>query len=190
MDEMVERIRRYLDAQEETRERVLDASRRVIRNSARAMAALHRKDRETVERTLEEAREGIKILAGVVEEEPRLEDYGPVLSAYREFAEVMIVRMLIEGQELSDPEKLEVPYKPYLTALGDAMGELRRHVLDLIRADKIVEAERMLGRMEDIFALLMEFDYPGSILPEMRHKRDVARRVLEQTRGDITTATR
>ncbi|MEA1905105.1 MAG: haloacid dehalogenase, partial [Candidatus Hadarchaeota archaeon] len=66
----------------------------------------------------------------------------------------------------------------------------RRHVLDLIRADKIVEAEQMLGRMEDIFALLMEFDYPGSILPEMRHKRDVARRVLEQTRGDITTATR
>jgi translin len=190
MDEMVERIRRYLDAQEETRERVLDASRRVIRNSARAMAALHREDRETVERTLEEAREGIKVLAEVVQAEPRLADYGAISAAYREYSEVMLVRALMDGEELPEPEELDVPYKPYLAALADAMGEFRRYVLDLIRADEVEKAEGVLKHMEDIFGFLMGFDYPGSILPEVRHRRDAARRTLERTRGDITTAVR
>lgn len=190
MDELVERIRRYLDAQEETRERVLEASRRVIRNSARAMAALHRGDWETVDRTLEEAREGVKVLAEVVKAEPSLADYGAISAAYREYSEVMLVQALLGGEKLPEPEELEVPYKPYLGALADAMGEFRRYVLDLIRADEVERAEGVLGRMEEIFSLLMEFDYPGSILPELRHRRDVARRVLEQTRGDITAAVR
>lgn len=190
MDEMVERIRRLLDAQEEARERVLGASRRVIRNSARAMAALHREDRETVERTLGEAREEIKVLAEVVQAEPSLADYGAISAAYREYSEVRLVQALMDGRGLPGPEELDVPYKPYLGALADAMGEFRRYVLDLIRADEVKRAEGVLKCMEDIFALLMEFDYPGSILPELRRKRDVARRVLEQTRGDITTAVR
>jgi len=190
MSEMVERIRHYLDAQEEVRERVLEASRKVVRNSARAMAALHRKDQATLERTLEEARGGIKTLSEVVGENPRLEDYGPIPTAYCEFAEVKLVQALANGQELPEPEKLGVPYKPYLAALGDAVGELRRHALDLIRADEVAEAEQALKQMEEIFDLLMEFDYPNSILPGVRHRRDVARRVLENTRGDVTTALR
>jgi len=179
-----------LDAQEEVRERVLEASRRVVRNSARAMAALHRRDQATLEQTLEEARSGVKVLSEVVGENPRLEDYGPISTAYREFAEVKLVQALADGQEFPGPEELGVPYKPYLTALGDAVGELRRHALDLIRADEVAEAEQTLKRMEEIFDLLMEFDYPNSILPGVRHRRDVARRVLENTRGDITTALR
>jgi translin len=188
--EMVERARRYLDAREEVREQVLEASRKVVRNSARAMAALHRKDQPTVQDTLKKAEEGIKLLAEVVERNPYLEAYGPISAAYREFAEVELTRAFVDGQEFPGPEELGVPYKPYLAALGDAVGELRRHALDLIRADEVAEAEQTLKRMEEIFDLLMEFDYPNSILPGVRHKRDVARSILEETRGDVTTALR
>jgi translin len=44
--------------------------------------------------------------------------------------------------------------------------------------------------MEDIYELLMSFDYPDAILPGMRRRQDMVRGVLEKTRGDLTTALR
>ena len=44
--------------------------------------------------------------------------------------------------------------------------------------------------MEEIFELLMEFDYPDAILPGMKRKQDMVRRVIEHTRGDLTIAIR
>jgi len=188
--EIVKRIRRYLDAQEEIRDRVLEISRRTVRNSAQAMAALHRGDEATLRKAMREARREISLLSKMVKKFPHLEDYGPVATAYQEFAEVKLVQALSKGKELPGPEELGIPYKPYLAALADSVGEFRRRVLDLIRTDKVAEAERTLGLMEEIFSMLMEFDYPSSILPGMRHKCDVARRVLEETRSDVTTALR
>jgi translin len=48
----------------------------------------------------------------------------------------------------------------------------------------------MLKLMEQIFELLMEFDYPDAILPGMKRRQDMVRRVLERTRGDLTIALR
>jgi len=44
--------------------------------------------------------------------------------------------------------------------------------------------------MEEIFELLMEFDYPDAILPGMKRRQDMVRRVIERTRGDLTVAIR
>jgi len=188
--EMLERMRKHFDAQGELRERVLDASREVIRASARAIAATHRGDRSSADELLTNARDALTTLTKAVKAEPHLADSGIILMAYQEYGEALVVQALIRDGKLLTPEELSIPYKPYLAALADAAGELRRHTLDLIRADEVDRAEQALKFMEEIFELLMEFDYPDAILPGMKRRQDMVRRVLEKTRGDLTIALR
>ena len=190
MKEMLERMRKHFDAQEKLREEVLDASREVIRASGRATAAVHREEKADAKEMLAKARKTLATLAEAVKAEPHLADSGIIISAYQEYCEAALVQALIWDGKLLTAEELDVSYKPYLAGLADATGELRRHALDLIRSDEVSEAERMLKLMEEILELLMEFDYPDAILPGMRRKQDMARRVVENTRGDLTTAIR
>ncbi len=187
---MLERMRRHFDAQGELRERVLDASREVIRASARAIAATHRGDRSGADELLTKARDALATLTEAVKAEPHLADSGIILAAYQEYGEAKLVQALIRDGKLLTPEELSVPYKPYLAALADAAGELRRHTLDSIRADDVERAEQVLKLMEEIFELLMEFDYSDAILPGMKRRQDMVRRVLERTRDDLTIALR
>lgn len=190
MMEMLKRMRKHFDAQEKLRERVLDASREVIRVSARAIAATHRKDQSSADKLLAKARDIFVTLEEAVKAEPHLANSGIILSAYQEYGEAALVQALISDGKMLTPEELSIPYKPYLAALADAAGELRRYALDSIRADEVERAERALKLMEEIFELLMEFDYPDAILPGMKRKQDMVRRVLEHTRGDLTIAIR
>lgn len=183
-------MRKHFDAQEELREKVLDVSREVIRLSARAIAATHREDQSNADEFLAKARDTLLTLTEAVKAEPRLANSGIILAAYQEYGEATLVRALIRDGKLLTPEELSIPYKPYLAALADAAGELRRHALDSIRADEVERAERALKLMEEIFELLMEFDYPDAILPGMKRKQDMVRRVIEHTRGDLTIAIR
>jgi len=60
--------------------------------------------------------------------------------------------------------------------------------LDLIRKGKPEEGEPYLEAMEEIYHLLMLFDYPDAITGGLRRKSDMARSLLERTRGDLTNA--
>ena len=187
---MLGKMRKHFDAQEKLRERVLDFSRRVIRASARAIAAMHRSDRVSVGRELAEARVALGALTKAVKSNPVWLGSGTVHSAQQEYCEAKLLQGLLEKGKIWTPDELKIPYQPYLAALADTAGELRRHALDSMRADEVAEAERVLKRMEDIHELLMNFDYPDAILPGMKRKQDMVRGVLEKTRGDLTVALR
>ncbi|KXB03754.1 hypothetical protein AKJ45_00700 [candidate division MSBL1 archaeon SCGC-AAA261F19] len=187
---IIEEIRSYLDSQEEAREKILDISHRAIRNSSRAMTVLHRGEGKKVNDILKNIGEDIKALNEIIKSEPQFLDYGALLAAHREYAEVVITRMIINGKELPEPEEIGVLKKAYIQALAESLGELRRRILNLLREDRIGDASEIYERMEETFDSLIEFDYPDSILPGFRHRRDVARRTLEKTRGELTSAAR
>ena len=186
----IERIRGYLDAEEELRERVLEGSRSVVRASARAIVAIHRGDLASAKEMLAQARAGLVKLRKAVKLSPAFIESGLVQSAEQEYCEAALLQWLVERGRLLGPGELKIPYKPYLAALADVGGELRRRALDLIRADDVAGAERALGVMEEIYEVLTSFDYPEAILPGLRRRRDVLRGVLERTRGDLTIAIR
>jgi len=190
LKKIINRMRKHFDAQEELRERMLEFSREVIRASSRAIAAMHRGDSITVRKALSQANSALASLVRAARRDPAWMDSGIVQSAYQEYCEARLVRALLKQGKLLRPEELKVPYKAYLGGLADAAGELRRYVLDSIRADGVDAAERTLKQMEDIYELLMSFDYPDAILPGMRRRQDMVRGVLEKTRGDLTTALR
>jgi translin len=77
-----------------------------------------------------------------------------------------------------------------LNGLGEAVGELRRHVLDVIRHGDLARGEAALERMDDIYCALVTFDYPDALTGGLRRTTDAVRGILERTRGDLTTSQR
>src|SRR5207253_9093670 len=99
-----------------------------------------------------------------------------------------IVFAVIFGQALPGAIVLGVEPAAYLNGLGEAAGEMRRYVLDIIRHGNAERFEYILGVMEDIYSLLVTVDFPDAITDGLRRTTDMVRGVLERTRGDITFA--
>jgi translin len=74
--------------------------------------------------------------------------------------------------------------------LGDGGGEIKRHILDLIRRGMLGEGERYLNIMEELYIGLMLFDYPDAMTHGLRAKTDRLRLLLEISRGELTAAAR
>lgn len=190
MKEPIKKIQNQLDQQENTREKLLDISHRAIRKSSSAMAALHRDDREEFSEDVEEIKENIEKLNDILDSKPEFSGHGALIAAHREFAEVILTRDLMDGEELPDPDEIHVLYKGYVQALAETIGELRRYLLNLLRENEVKKAQKIHDRMEEIFDTLEQFDYPDSILPGIKHRRDGARKTLKRTRSDVTRAIR
>ena len=52
------------------------------------------------------------------------------------------------------------------------------------------KAERLLEAMDDIYSLLVTVDYPDAITNGLRRQTDLARGIIEKTRGDVTVSLR
>jgi translin len=50
--------------------------------------------------------------------------------------------------------------------------------------------ERLLGHMDEIYSVLVTMDYPDAITNGLRRQTDLARGILEKTRGDVTFSLR
>ncbi len=97
---------------------------------------------------------------------------------------------LVGGDRLPRPEDLEVEYAAFLNGMGETVGELRRHVLDVIRHGDVARGEAILQKMDDIYSTLVTFDYPDALTGGLRRTTDSVRGILEKTRGDLTTSLR
>jgi translin len=85
---------------------------------------------------------------------------------------------------------LNVEPAAYLNGLAEAVGEMRRYVLDRLRRGDVATGERLLAVMDDIYSQLITVDFPNAITGGLRRQTDMVRGVLERTRGDLTTAVR
>jgi translin len=76
----------------------------------------------------------------------------------------------------------------YLHGLGEAVGELRRYLLDSLRKGDLSRGEELLSAMDDIYNILVTIDFPDAITGGLRRITDMVRGVLERTRSDLTLA--
>ncbi|MGQ9457707.1 MAG: haloacid dehalogenase [Anaerolineae bacterium] len=190
LEETFEAIRTRLEAKDRAREQALGHSRTLIRHCANAIRAIHRLEWEEAQARLGEARETGHLLSRTVQPYGDLHYAGYTQDAFKELAEAHITYALIRGEPLPRPEDLGVEDAAYLNGLGEATGELRRHVLDLIRRGEIVRAEGLLQVMDEVYAHLITMDFPDAVTGGLRRTTDMVRGVVERTRGDLTTAAR
>lgn len=185
LERVVSKIEEELDEKDQIREVALKSSRAVVRISGSILKCLHRE--EEFDEQLEDLKDEASRLASLLADHPDLAYTGFVESAFQEYSEVEIMLSILEKDDVPTPEELGVESVPYLLALGDTVGELRRFSLDELKRGNVIRANYFLDRMEDLYTALMRFDYPDAIVA-VRRKQDVARSLLEKTRGEVAVA--
>ncbi|GAB4522720.1 MAG: haloacid dehalogenase [Anaerolineales bacterium] len=186
LDAIAETIRQSFDAENAARERALEQARRLTRACALAIRAVHREDVEEAHQILTEARTLSATLTADLQPFPALYYSGYTQDALKEFTEAEVVFALVFDRALPTPEDLHVEPATYLKGLSEAVGELRRRCLDILRGGYSPEVERLLTYMDDIFAVLVTMDYPDAITQGLRRLTDITRSLIERTRGDLT----
>lgn len=185
LEDIAEKIRLYFSAKDVAREKALRLSREIIRYSANAIRAIHRQEEANARQLLDSARALLQELAN-----DDLVHAGFVHDAQKEFAEASITLAIVSGNSLPEPESLEISYPSYLNGMGEAVGELRRYLLDSLRRDDLSRCEELLAIMDDIYATLITMDFPDGITYGLRRTTDAVRGILEKTRGDLTLVLR
>jgi len=189
LDDISDGLRRRFDDRMEARERALPASRKAIRSCANAIRAIHRGEFDVAHRLMDEARAAIDEGLEAVRDHPEIRFAGYLQDAQKEYAEARITEAVVVGAaELPTPEDLSVEDASYLNGMAEAIGEARRHILDLLRHGRVAEGEAILSAMDDMYSVLVTMDYPDAITSNLRRSTDVARSLIEKTRGDLSVA--
>jgi len=186
LDPIMERVREEFAAKNAAREAALPLCRDAIRFSANAIRAAHRAEYDTAEDLAQKARAQLERAAQALEGHPDLFYAGFVHDAQKEYAEAEITIALVAGREFPTPERLQVELPAFLNGMGEAVGELRRHLLDTLRAGDVARCEEWLRAMDDMYAVLVTVDYPDAMTAGLRRTTDNVRGILEKTRGDLT----
>jgi translin len=190
LKEIAEEALEALEARHRVREGALELSRRLIRHSANTIRAIHRGEFEQAREMLDEGREVARQFNADLADEQSIYEAGYVQDALKEYVEASITFALMTRETIPSPGELETDYPAYLKGLAEAMGELRRSILDLIRGGDLERAEELLRIMDDVYGILVTVDYPDAITRGLRRTTDMVRGVLERTRGDLTMAVR
>jgi len=190
IDQIAAEVRRRFAAKHSAREQALPLAREAIRHSANAIRAIHRGDKAVATDQLAQAQRKVQSACDALRAHPDVLFAGFIHDAQKEVAEASLTIALITRQPLPSPEDLNVEDAAYLNGLGEAVGELRRNLLDRLRDGDITGCERLLTVMDDLYAVLVTIDYPDAITGGLRRTTDVTRGILEKTRGDLTVAAR
>lgn len=183
---MLKELKEDLEDAYQKREEVLKKRRGVFPLAQEGVKSLLRGD-------IERGKEKEKELKEIIDEcEKLLQDY-PVLKdkslgkSYQEYVELVLVREFIENG-LKDIPKLNVPIKYFLTGLGDSIGEIKRIGIDELAEGNIERAEEIEKKLESIYEEFNKFRYPNSIVPGLKRKQDIARKVINSLHDSIVSA--
>lgn len=190
LENIANQIREKFDLRTARRDQALTEARQLTRACSLAIRAVHRDDVEVMEGHLSEAHKLADKLRGELANYPDLFYAGYTQDALKEFVEANVTCALIQNQALQTPEELNVEEATFLNGLAEVVGELRRRILDILRSGYSEEAERLLGYMDEIYSVLVTMDYPDAITNGLRRQTDLARGIIEKTRGDVTFSLR
>jgi translin len=184
------KIQEELRKKDEVRGEVQEDMRRATRLSKQAILFVHQGRFGDAEKLLKDAEELLAKLRSVSRDHPDLIYSGLVDAAFEEYAEACTLVKLVKESQFISHEELGVPAVSYVLGLGDVVGELRRRALDSLRKGDVKTAEECLQMMEQIYVELTAMDNAYMLAPGLRRKCDVARHVIEATRGDVTIEAR
>ncbi|MFT3891848.1 MAG: haloacid dehalogenase [Anaerolineales bacterium] len=190
LEDIADRIRQKFDIRTALRDKALAQARQLTRACSLAIRAVHRDDKQQMEFQLAEARTLADTLRDELKGHPELYYAGYTQDSLKEFVEANVTCALIQNHPLQTPEELVVEESTYLNGLAEVVGELRRRTLDILRSGYSTEAERLLSHMDDIYSVLVTIDYPDAITNGLRRQTDLARGIIEKTRGDVTFSLR
>ena len=174
-----------LDKLDRDREEILKISRSIIRDCSIAIKHIHRKEFDQYQEKVNFIVKNHEKLISLVNVNPGL-FYKYLKTPEQEYSEAVSFFSLISKKEFPNPAELKVDPLNFALGLADVIGELRRYALDNIRNSQVHDLNEILENMDEIYTYLFSIDYPSGLIQDLRHKTDVARNIIEKTRGDIS----
>lgn len=186
LKKLLEEIKLDLTQKEKVREEAHESMRKATSLSKQAILLSHQKRLEEAKKQIEKAKIVLTKLKELSKECPATIYGGMFSAALQEFSEACIFVKLVEESQFITPEEIDVPPADYVLGLADVVGEFRRFALDALREGDVTKGEKCLQTMDEIYVELEALDEAYMLVQGLRRKNDVARRIIEATRGDIT----
>jgi len=187
---ILEKIQRELMKKDKVREEIQTDMRRATRLSKQAILFTHQDRFDDAKKLIRAANDLLIKLKKVSRRHPELVYASLVDAAFQEYAEAHMLLRLVEKDQFIAPEEIDVPLISYVLGVADVIGELRRRALDSLRSGEVDTSEKCLQLMEYIYAELIAMDDAYLLIPGLRRKCDVARHLIETTRGEVAIETR
>jgi translin len=187
---ILKEVKEELTQKDELRENAHQNMRKATSLSKQAILLMHQKKHEEARKQIDKAKEIISKLQGLAKEHPGIVYSGMFSAALQEYSEANILLRLIQESRFVTPDEVNVPAVDYVLGLADVIGEYRRLALDALREGDAEKGEKCLKTMDEIYIELMAMDEAYMLVPGLRRKCDIARRIIEATRGDITQEVR
>jgi len=187
---ILKEVKEELTQKDAVRENAQQSMRKATSLSKQSILLMHQKKYEKAKKSIENAKEIISKLQDVAKKNPDVIYSGMFSAALQEYAEANIFQKLIREARFVTPKEINVPAVDYMLGLADVIGEYRRLVLDALREGEGEKSEKCLQTMDEIYIELMAMDEAYMLVPGLRRKCDVARRIIETTRGDVTQEVR
>jgi len=175
----------YLDKLDKSREEILKISREIVRDCSIAIKNSHRNEDLDYNEKIYYVKTKHEELMRLIDEDPGV--FAKYLKVpEQEYVEAIILNAIIQNRTFPSPKDLNVNPLHYALGLTDVIGELRRYILDNISSSRIHDLKKILEIMDEIYTYLFSVDYPSGLTQDLRHKTDVARNIIEKTRGDVS----
>ena len=187
---ILKEVKEELTQKDKVRENAQQSMRKATSLSKQAILFMHQKKHEEARKQVDKAKEIISNLQGLAKEHPDIIYSGMFSAALQEYSEANILLSLIQESRFVTPNEFNVPAVDYVLGLADVIGEYRRLALDALREGDAEKGEECLKTMDEIYIELMAMDEAYMLVPGLRRKCDIARRIIEATRGDITQEVR
>lgn len=180
-------ISNLFDSLYNNREKILRLSRNIVRNCSIGIKHIHRKEFSMFQEKRNSIKLDLETLGNLVNVNPG------VFSKYlktpeQEYTELTVFYSIINSKEIPLPSDLKISPINFALGLADVIGELRRYALDNIRNSQTNDLNKILESMDEIYTYLFSVDYPVGVTQDLRRKVDVARNIIEKTRGDVSLA--
>jgi translin len=187
---ILKKVKDELTKKDKVREDAHQNMRKVTSLSKQSILLMHQKKYAKAEKMIEAAKKTIFELLSSADEYPQIIYGGMFSAALQEYAEANIFHGLIQEERFVTPDEINMPTVDYVLGLADVIGEYRRLVLDALREGDSKKGQEYLTTMDEIYIELMAMDEAYMLVPGLRRKCDVARRIIEATRGDVTQEVR
>jgi translin len=186
LETVLQEVKKELMQKNKIREETHESMRKVTSLSKQAILLIHQKKIDEAKQLIQSAKEKISSLQDLAKEYPEIVYGGMFSAALQEYSEARIFLTLFKESRFVTPSEVKVPSVDYVLGLADVIGEYRRLALDNLREGKVKKGEECLEIMDQVFIQLLALDEAYMLVPGLRHKSDIARRIIETTRGDIT----
>jgi translin len=187
LEKIFEEVSKSLDLLYQDREKILHLSRDIVRDCSIGIKNIHRQEGEKFQDKVNVIKSNLGNLVKLVNNNPGL--FSKYLKTpEQEYTELIAFHAIINNNNIPTPSEMKINPLNFILGLADVIGELRRYALDNIRNDNIEGLNNILESMDEIYTYLFSIDYPTGVTQDLRHKVDVARNVIEKTRGDVSLA--